>query len=352
MLVSLCIISKNEEAFIGRILDDIKAQSYSHRDTEIILVDNGSVDATKDIMVNFKKQSDFSAVCIIDCLNGAQAASWNTALVNARGDIIIRLDSHARIPSDFTEKSVINILGGEAVVGGGRPAICDTDTPYSEMLLCAEESLFGSSLAKYRRKSEKKEYVSSVFHAAYKREVFCTVGGFNECLGRTEDNELHYRITKAGYKICLCPDIISYQYIRSSLKSMVKQKHANGEWIGLTLGICPGCITPFHFAPFALVLSLIIFACLALTGFPLPLLLITGLYTAFDLLNTTICFLTRKPNLWYLLLPFIFLILHVSYGIGTLSGVVAMPFFKAKTGDIYKRRIEDVKKTMITNALK
>ena len=34
-------------------------------------------------------------------------------------------------------------------------------------------------------------------------------GLFNENLGRTEDNEMHYRIRKAGYKICFNPDIIS-----------------------------------------------------------------------------------------------------------------------------------------------
>jgi len=68
----------------------------------------------------------------------------------------------------------------------------------------------------------------------YKREVLEKVGFFNEKLLRTEDNEFHYRIRKAGYKLCYDDDIISYQHTRNSLSKMIKQKKANGMWIGLT----------------------------------------------------------------------------------------------------------------------
>lgn len=65
------------------------------------------------------------------------------------------------------------------------------------------------------RKGNHKTYVKSVFHGAYRKEIFEKAGLFNENLGRTEDNEMHYRIRKAGYKICFNPDIISYQNIRN-----------------------------------------------------------------------------------------------------------------------------------------
>ena len=91
--------------------------------------------------------------------------------------------------------------------------------------------MFGSSIASYRREG-KKSYVKSVFHGAYRRKVFEDVGGFNEALGRTEDNELHYRIRRKGYKICFHPGIHSRQHVRSSLKEMVRQKYSNGYWIG------------------------------------------------------------------------------------------------------------------------
>lgn len=77
-------------------------------------------------------------------------------------------------------------------------------------------------------------------------------GLFNENLGRTEDNEMHYRIRKAGYKICFNPDIISYQNIRNSWCGMLKQKYGNGHWIGLTLGVCPGCFFYSSFCSFGI----------------------------------------------------------------------------------------------------
>ncbi len=78
--------------------------------------------------------------------------------------------------------------------------------------------------------------MKSMFHAAYRRKVFETIGGFDERLARTEDNEIHYRMRKAGFKLCFDPEIISYQHIRPDLGKMLKQKYANGYWIGLTTG--------------------------------------------------------------------------------------------------------------------
>ncbi len=62
-------------------------------------------------------------------------------------------------------------------------------------MLLAEKSIFGSSIAPYRRNIGKR-YVSSIFHGAYSREVFENTGLFNENLARTEDNEMNYRIIK------------------------------------------------------------------------------------------------------------------------------------------------------------
>ena len=102
-----------------------------------------------------------------------------------------------------------------------------------------------------------------MFHAAYRREVFEKVGLFNENLGRTEDNEMHYRIRKAGYRLCYDPQIHSWQYVRSSVPGMMKQKYGNGEWVARTLGVCPGCLSIYHFVPFAFVLAIIVTTILA-----------------------------------------------------------------------------------------
>lgn len=328
MIVSLCVIAYNEEAALRALFDNIAAQNYPKAQTQIVLINDCSTDGTKRLMQDFAdKYKSYHSVVVADCCIKSQAAAWNTAIINSSGDIIIRLDAHSTIPVNFISENVRCINSGEYICGGARPTKAVKETPWQLTLLAAEESLFGSSFACYRRESEKKQYVDSVFHAAYRREVFRTVGGFNECLGRTEDNELHYRIRKAGYKICCEPKIRSYQYIRSGLIKMMKQKYGNGLWVALTLGVSPGCISLFHLAPLALVIMLIACAALACFGIAVPLAALCCAYLIFDLAVTAGALASRKKHLHFAALPLIFPLLHLAYGIGSLIGIIRMPFW-------------------------
>ena len=242
MTVSLCVVAYNEEDFLPNLLADLEKQTYPHHLTEILLIDGHSTDRTKQVMQEFAdRKTDFSRVAVLDNPQRIQAAGWNVAIENATSDVIIRIDAHTHIPPAFTEKTMALQEKGEYVTGGIRPCLIDNPTPFKKTLLEVENSMFGSSISKGRR-GNRSGYVKSMFHAAYRREVFEKAGGFNPHLLRTEDNEMHYRIREAGYKLYCDSDIVSYQYARSNFKKMVKQKYGNGYWIGLTLGVCPGCI--------------------------------------------------------------------------------------------------------------
>jgi len=177
-----------------------------------------------------------------------------------------------------------------------------------------------------------------------KKHYFEKIGTFNENLGRTEDNEIHYRMREAGYKLRFDPEIISYQHIRNNAHKMIKQKYANGYWIGLTSGICPKCLSLYHFIPFAFVLAIIITTMLsfmlAITNYrieELGWLAITSYsITAFMwVIYWSLAFVMaivavigankEQRNITNIALPFLFFILHVTYGIGTLIGVIKMP---------------------------
>ena len=327
MFVSVCIIAYNEEKALPSLLSDIAKQTYSHKDIEVVLVDSMSTDKTKEIMTNFATQNnDFKSILVKDNPKRKQASGWNIAINSSRGDVIIRIDAHTMIPEDFVEKNVDVIEGGEYVSGGPRPNIVEDETPWKKTLLLAEKSMFGSSIAPYRT-GHHKRYVKSVFHGAYRREVFEKAGLFNEKLGRTEDNEMHYRIRKAGYKICFTPDIISYQHVRSSWRGIIKQKFLNGYWIGLTLSICPYCFSIFHFIPFAFCLALIVSIILYVLGYKMLFLILALAYIVCNLVMSFLAILKRKPCLQYIALPIIFLSLHISYGIGTMCGLIKMPFW-------------------------
>lgn len=353
MIVSLCMIAYNESDAVDGLFRDIQLQDYPHHLMEVVFVDSMSTDDTRDKMERFKNIGyGFRNVSVVQCAKRNQAFSWNAALMTAKGDVIIRVDAHARIPRNFVSRNVYNLKQGENVVGGGRPNITSGVSPWKLTLLAAEDSLFGSSVASYRRPPTQKEYLDSLFHAAYRREVIQKVGGFNENLGRTEDNEFHYRIRMAGYKLCCCPDIISYQHSRNDLRGMIRQKYSNGRWIGLTLSECPGCLSYFHFAPFAFVMMIILCSIFAAFGFPILLYTLLIIYGMFDVVNSVGCFTMKNLQPQFVFLPIIFPLLHISYGIGTIVGLIQIPFWQKKIKkSSAKAHIEKVKRKIAKNTI-
>ncbi len=352
MTVSLCVIAYNEEALIRGLLDDISKQDYPHDLMEVVFVDNGSDDTTGELLGSFAKiNTDFLRVCVRTQEKSNQAHGWNTALCSAFGDIIIRIDAHARIPHNYVSCCVKEIENGEDIVGGGRPCIAQRKSKWNDTLLAAEECMFGSSIMGYRRKQKKKRYLSSLFHAAYKREVFSKVGGFNEYLGRTEDNELHYRMRKAGYKLACCPSISSTQYMRTSFSSMCNQKFSNGLWIGLTCIVCPACLSVLHFAPFCLVAAAVAAGIAAALGYTLWVILLAAAYILFDIAISISAMRAGGMNVTKLLLPVLFPLLHISYGLGTLFGLIGMVPWRLTRRGSAKKKIRAVRNTIRRNTI-
>lgn len=329
MLVSLCVVAYNEEEVIQLLLEDIKRQTYLHQNIQVVLVDGNSGDNTKKLMENFSENNDFFDVKIIDNPKRKQASGWNKAIINADGEVLIRVDAHASIPPNFIQKNIDVLEAGESISGGKRPNILVDSTDWKKTLLMAESSMFGSSFAPYRKSNEKR-YVNSMFHAAYRIEVFESVGLFNEKLGRTEDNELHYRMRKAGYKFCYSPEIISYQHVRSTFSKMIKQKYSNGYWVGLTLFICPKCLSFFHFVPLVFFIAILLGSLVAIKSMFLLLLLLTVYFITAVIISIVTIIKIDEKKLNMCLLPFLFFLLHFSYGLGTFVGIITYPYKKNK----------------------
>lgn len=328
-IVSVGVVAYNEARVIDGVLNDLKSQMFQHERIEILLIDSASEDSTKEHMLLFASENDqdamgFHAVRVLDNPKRIQAAGWNVAIREFGGDALIRVDAHATIAPDFVEKNVAVLNSGECVCGGFRPTVIapGSETPWSEILHLAEESAFGSSVAAYRREIEAR-YVNSLFHGAYRRCVLDEVKGFNEELLRTEDNDFHYRIRKAGYQIRLDPSIRSAQFVRSSLKKMLKQKYENGYWVGRTVFVQPECLEIYHFAPLLFVLSIALLMLIGLFATWLPFVICGLLYFALCvLLSLRTVSGSWKKTVRIAVLPLVFFGIHFSYGIGTLVGLL------------------------------
>ena len=321
MLVSVVVGLLNEEKFLPRLIEDFKKQTYNHNEIELIFIDGMSKDDSWKILEDFKNSNhDFYDVVLLKNPKVILSAGMNVGIKAARGECILKVDCHSHITDNFIENNVKIIEEGEDVCGGPRPNIIENADNFSKTLLLVEENMFGSGIADYRKKTTKK-YVSSVFQGMYKKSIFDKIGLLDEKVGRVEDNELHYRIRKNGFKIRYSNDILSYQYTRPTLKRMLKQKYSNGYWIGKVSHVYPKAFSIFHFVPLAFVLAIIFSLCMIpITS--IFIILLSSVYFLFTILITIMTIINNKFNITILLMPIILFLIHVYYGVGTLVGLI------------------------------
>lgn len=321
MKISFIVVAYNAAGSLGALLEDLLAQTIPHEQIEALLVDSASTDATRAIMLDFAKATPFE-VKVLDNPRRWLASGINVALAAATGDAIIRLDAHARIPKDFLENNLRALARGEDIVGGcvlgGAPS-----GAWESVLRTVDTSRFCGGAAPFRNGGEAR-YVDTLAYALYRREVYDKVGLYDERLRRTEDNDMHYRMRKAGYRFYFSPDIVSYHAARATMRGQLRQKWGNGYWIGRTMRIQPRCFAPRHLIPALFVLALL-FGLLLLPFSVWPLLLLLSAYLACDLVFAVRGALSQESGrlLALLTLPFLFPAVHVVYGVGTLAGLLS-----------------------------
>lgn len=96
MMLSVLINNYNYGRFLRECIDSVRAQD--HPDFEIVVVDDGSTDESRDIIASYGDT-------IVPVLkeNGGQASSFNAGLDAARGDILLLLDADdAFLPGKLT----------------------------------------------------------------------------------------------------------------------------------------------------------------------------------------------------------------------------------------------------------
>jgi glycosyltransferase involved in cell wall biosynthesis len=332
MLITFCVIAYNEEKSIGNLLDNLCSQTYPHKDIEVVLVDGMSSDNTKKILLEFKynHENEFRKIHVLDNTGETLPRGWNVALANYSGEAILRVDAHAEIPEDFVEKNVKTLKAGHDICGGKVTSYITDKSKMAQIVNASENSMFGGSIATFRR-ADTTRYVDTLAFGIYRKKVFDKVGFYNENLARTEDNDMHYRMRKAGFSFYYNPEIVSYRETRKSFEKLLKQKFMNGYWIGLTMGVTPNCFSLYHFVPVAFFIAIILTTLLFIKGIWIFAALMWGMYFLLTITMSIMSVINNKLfSMHALALPIFFLMLHLSYGIGTFVGLVYMPFWKTK----------------------
>jgi glycosyltransferase involved in cell wall biosynthesis len=320
--VSILIPCLNEEKFIAKCLDSIIANDYPKNCIEVLIIDGMSKDKTRQILNDYIQNYEF--IKILDNPKKITPVALNIGIKHAKGKIIMWMCAHATYEKDYISKCVKYLYEYKADnVGGKMVTLPKSDTFIGRAIVLALSHKFGVGGAVFRTGSKDPKWVDTVFCGCYRREIFDKIGLYNEALSSTQDMEFNIRLKKAGGKILLHPEIVSYYYTRSDLKSFNKNNFRNGVWITYPMKFASQPVRFRHLVPLMFVLSLM--GSLVLTFF-LHFFLWIFLFIIGSHLLVNAYFSIRialKENLKYLfIMPLIFAMLHVVYGLGSLWGLL------------------------------
>lgn len=318
--VSILIPIRNEGVYISRCLKAVLLQDYPKEQIEIIIIDGLSDDNTRTII--HEHQNEHSNIQLLDNPKKIVPTGMNIALRKALGKVIIRVDGHCIIAVDYVSKCIKH-LQNVGVDGVGGPMESIGETKLSETIAVAMSSKFGVGNSAFRTTSGRTMIVDSVPFPAFTREIIEKAGFYDEELVRNQDDEYNYRIRSLGGLLLLADDVRSRYYTRSSLSKLWKQYFQYGYFKVRVFQKHPQQMSPRQFVPFFFVISLvttIVFALFTFWGKWL-LCLLGGSYLSANIISSTR--LASKHGWKHLpLLPLIFLIIHLSYGLGFLIGLI------------------------------
>ncbi len=250
VFVTVAIPCLNEARHIEACIGDVLAQDYPAGSVEILVGDGRSTDRTREILARLEAEHP-GRVRMIDNPERLQAVAMNRMLAEARGEVVIRMDVHARYAPDYIRQCVAVLAEtGAANVGGAQRA--RPETWFQRALCAALDSPLAVGGARYRS-ADAEGFVDTVFLGAFMKEVVKAVGGYDPKAITNEDAELNQRILASGGKIFLSRKIVVHYFPRDSFRSLARQYFKYGQGRARTLMKHRTFPTPRPAIPFAMV---------------------------------------------------------------------------------------------------
>ena len=324
--ISLIMAVRNEAKTIAGVLHSLQKQSFT--DFELIVSDGRSEDGTAAILADFCRTDP--RIHWMENNRCYTSHGLNMGIRAAQGNIIIILSGHAIPAQDFLQESIAALDQTTADCVGGVVIPCGQSffqVCFSRIL----SSWFGTGGARFRY-SVKSGNVDTVAYGAYRRMVFERIGGFRENLLRNMDIEFNSRLINMGGKVFFSPRIKTYYQVRPTLKSFLGQAFENGAWNIKTTYLVPHSLTWRHFIPLCFTAALFVSAALTIL-FQLGWISFVSVLFPYSILDMWSSYkgakLERKLT-YAFVLPGLYFLFHLSYGLGSLFSVLAFPWWCRK----------------------
>lgn len=327
--IAVVIPTLNEEKFIAGCLDSVIAQSFPVEEMDIMVIDGGSLDHTKEIVEVYHEI--YPNVRFLDNPGKIQSIAFNIGVKRSSAPYIIRLDAHATYNREYIERCLEKFSADSKELGcapellGNVGGVCSIRPQHSgiiaESSAILNQSRFGIGGAAFRVGASA-GFVDTVPFGCFPRKLIEEIGGMREDLSRGEDNEFNSRIHKAGYKVYLDPEIVCTYYSRDTLMANMKQMYANGRSIGHLFYVDKDAVGFRHLVPLFFVTGLILGAILSIFCPFFRYIYLYGVVLYF-FCDFAASFFAAKRYGWRYLLPLflMFFCVHISYGVGTIVGV-------------------------------
>jgi succinoglycan biosynthesis protein ExoA len=252
--IDVVVPAYNEASDIGMCLDSILAQDYLENIARIFVVDAGSEDETVGI-VQRRTESEPRIVLLTGNgrLNAAEA--FNLGFRAGDAPIVARVDAHSSIAPDYLSRAadIFATEDGRLACVGGQPEQVGV-TPFGRAVAYARGSRFGVGGSVYADRRAR-AYVDTVQAGVYRREALDAVRGFATTMLVGEDEEVNWRLRRAGWSILLDRSL-SFRYrTRSSWREVFRQHRNYGQSRALVVAAHPDFLRPRHLAPAALVVA-------------------------------------------------------------------------------------------------
>jgi succinoglycan biosynthesis protein ExoA len=312
----------NEERYIRDTVRAMQGQRFDG-EVEFLFMDGRSEDRTKAILEELAEEDP--RIRVFDNPGRTSTAGLNVGLREARGEYIVRMDAHTFYPEDYIARGVERLRRGDVVWVAGPQVPYGTGTWSRRVALALNSWLGTGGSARWGSGEEpERELDTGVFAGMWHRATVEEHGGWDEEWAINQDSELAARILAAGGRIVSLPSLAARYVPRDSLSGLTRQYWRYGNYRAKTAGRHPGSLERRQLVPLVLLLTL---ASSLLAPRPLRGLARLGLLTYGGALSVNAVRSAREADprdaAW---LPVIFVIMHLVWGAGFVSGSIRFGF--------------------------
>ncbi|WP_079977633.1 glycosyltransferase [Halococcus sediminicola] len=220
--LSVIIPVYNDPEGIRLTLESVTGQTYPTDEYEVLAVDNGSTDSTRDVIETYcERYPDLVTLLVENEVQGSYAAR-NEGIRNARGSLIAFIDADMTVRADWLES-----LAASHREHGWDYAGCEMAT-YTECVTWTaryDSLLRGFPVERYLRE---RNFVQTGCLTTT-QEVFDAVGLFDARISSQADGEFGKRVHEAGFDQHFEPEITMYHPARETLRPWLKKQFRIGR---------------------------------------------------------------------------------------------------------------------------